>query len=230
MKTILSLIFFFPLVVAGQQPFGLVRKHLDHSEYKRVNSLLDSCAVKGFHSDSVLYYQSIAFLKQQKLKYARKSIRKLEKNYPMFSDAEYLRALLSFSEENYGKCIDQFTAVLRKDSLHLKALYNRALAFGMINEFGAAIKDLNALTLISPANPEVFYSRAYWHEYTGNFSEAVKDYESSIKLDPRNYDAYIGLAYIYHSQNDSGRACEVITRAIGAGSQLAGELRDYYCR
>jgi Tfp pilus assembly protein PilF len=75
-----------------------------------------------------------------------------------------------------------------------------------------------------------YYSRAYWNEFSNKYEEAKADYEKSLQLDPKNYDAYFGIAYIFKNQKEYGKACETINRAIQAGSQIAVELKENFCR
>ena len=75
-----------------------------------------------------------------------------------------------------------------------------------------------------------YYSRAYWYESVNNYVEASKDYERTLRLEPKNFDAYLGLAYAYQNMKENIKACETITKAIAAGSQIAEEVRHNFCK
>jgi Tfp pilus assembly protein PilF len=117
-----------------------------------------------------------------------------------------------------------------ENPMNTKARYNRSIAHGMLDNYLSAIDDLTACITIDSTFAMGYYSRAYWYEFSGNYEEAKKDYEQSIKLDPKNYDAYFGLAYIYQNEKEKEKACETIRQAISAGSQIAEELSENFCR
>ncbi len=230
MKTILLFCIFFSGIVAGQHPFATVKKYLDQNNFVAADKLLDSCASRHFKPDSTLYYQFHSKLKQEDVKTARKKLKKLETDHPAFSEITYMKGLLKFTTGDYAGSADEFSKVLANDQSNVKALYNRALAFGMLEDFGRATEDLNTCIEKDPAFPDAYYSRAHWKEYLGLYAEAAQDYEQVIKYQPRNFDAYIALAFIHHLQKDEPAACEVIRKAIGAGSQAAEEAQYLYCK
>lgn len=227
---ILHIVLFSGLLLKAQSPFSTFRASLQADDYATSQRILDSCSFVKYHQDSVLYYKGLLSLKKGNKKSARIFCSMLIGTYPSFSEANYLSALIYFNNENYGSAINAFTEALKFNPGHSKALYNRSLAFGLLEDYENALEDLTACITLNPNNGMVYYSRAYWYEFTGKFMEAKNDYEKSIQLDPKNYDAYFGLAWIYQNQKESTKACETITRAIGAGSQIAEELKENFCR
>jgi tetratricopeptide (TPR) repeat protein len=193
-------------------------------------TILDSCAFTGFHKDSVLYYKGMIALKNNNLQLAKAISKDLQKYYPAFNEVHYLNGLLFVSMKNYARGINEFTQAIEKNPGNIKAYYNRSLAFGLMEEYEKAIEDLNKCIELKPMYSLAYYSRAYWNEFLGNYPAAIKDYENTVNIDPKNYDAYLGLAYIYQSMKVSEKSCEVINRAIQAGSQIAEELKDNFCR
>jgi len=214
-------------LLSSQSVFTRVRSDLSN---KNNAVLLDSCNSANFYKDSVIYYKALIKLKENNIAHAKQLCKELQKNYPAFYEVHYLNGLIFLSSKNYGRSVNEFNEVLAKNSRHLKALYNRALAFGLMEEYDKAIEDLNACIELKPMYSLAYYSRAYWNEFLGNYPAAIKDYETTINLDPKNYDAYLGLAYIYHGLKTNTKSCEVINRAIQAGSQIAEEVRDNFCR
>lgn len=192
--------------------------------------ILDSCDATGYFKDSVLYYKGMIALKDHNISLAKQYSKEIQKTYPGFSEVHYLNGLIFVSAKNYAKGINEFTHAIEKNPRHIKAYFNRSLAFGLIEEYDKAIEDLNKCIELKPMYSLAYYSRAYWNEYLGNYPGAIQDYENAINLDPKNYDAYMGLAYIYQSLKTNEKSCEVITRAIQAGSQIAEELKDNFCR
>jgi tetratricopeptide (TPR) repeat protein len=199
-------------MIEAQNPFAVVRAKIMNEEFRSADLVIDSCISNDFHKDSALFYQALIHLGTGKIKAAKRSSTSLKNDYPDFSEVHYLNALIFFTEENYGKSIDEFNLILKKKPDHIKALYNRSIAFGLLDEYLYAIEDLGTIISLKPNYASAYYSRAYWYEYTGNYGEALKDYEQSIKLDPKNFDAYFGMAFIYQNNKEPLKACETIDR------------------
>lgn len=225
------IIYIFILVSFGanaQSVFQRVRGNLVMSSANK--ALFDSCLTNNHCKDSVLYYRGLVELKQNNAAAARNTCKELLKTFPDFHEAHYLSGLIYLAGKNYGKSVNEFGALLEKNPKHIKALYNRSVAFGMMEEYNKAIEDLSACIALKPMYAQAYYSRGYWNELRGNFPDAVKDYETTINLDPKNYDAYLGLAYIYRGLKSNDKSCETINNAIKAGSQIAEEVKDNFCR
>jgi tetratricopeptide (TPR) repeat protein len=214
--------------VGAQSVFNRVRANL--SPAKSTITILDSCNTNSFQKDSAMYYKGMIALKQHSVAEAKKISKELQKAYPDFYEVNYLNGLIYLHEKNYGKSVNSFSEALRKNPKHLKALFNRSLAFGLMEEYDKAIEDLNSCIALKPMYSTAYYSRGYWNEFLGNYPAAIKDYENCINLDPLNYDAYLGLAYIYQGQKTNDKSCEVIQRAIQAGSQIAVDVKDNFCK
>lgn len=229
-NTLVYILLFSSLFFKAQSPLVAVRNNLQSGDLKMAHEVLDSCGKTNFQPDSVLFYKGLLSLKKDNLSAARKYCTELEKTYPAFKEAHYLSGLIYFLNEKYGKSIDEFNKILKDDPRHLKALYNRALAAGLIEDYRSAIEDLGSCIALDPNYSLAYYSRAYWEEYTGNDADAKKDYEDCIRLDPKNFDAYFGLAYVYKNLKEHDKACETISKAISAGSQIAEELKENFCR
>lgn len=212
----------------AQSVFNRVHANLSPSKNNLV--ILDSCNLNSYFKDSVLFYKGMIALKEKNIAEAKNLSKELHKIYPDFYEVHYLNGLIYLSVKNYGKSINEFSALLTKKPNHLKGLYNRALAFGLAEDYDKAIEDLNACISLKPMYSLAYYSRGYWNEFLGNYPAAIKDYENTINLDPKNYDAYFGLAYIYRGLKTNEKSCEVINNAIKAGSQIAEEVKEIFCR
>lgn len=227
-KTFAVISCFIFFAANAQSVFNRVKNDLAPSA--KCMGILDSCNTCNFCKDSVLYYKGLLSLKQNNLTEAKLAAKELQKSYPNFYEVNFLNGLIHLSAKNYGKSINDFTAVLQKNPKHIKALYNRSLAFGLAEEYDKAIEDLSSCIALRPIYPMAYYSRAYWYEYLGNYPAAIKDYENTISQDPKNYDAYLGLAYIYSGLKSNEKSCEIINQAIKAGSVIAEEVKDNFCR
>lgn len=63
----------------------------------------------------------------------------------------------------------------------------------------------------------------------GNYEEAVLAFAAAVEIDPKQVDAYIALAEIYTRQGETGKAMEVLKRAIdeiGETEQLTAALAE----
>jgi tetratricopeptide (TPR) repeat protein len=217
------------VAVNGQNEFRFVRERLEAGQTHPAASLLDTIARNGGQKDSVHYYRAMVHLQGGRINAAHHEVEELEKMSGS-SSLGYLKGLMHFREEKYAHAVEAFSDFLASHPAHVKSLLNRSLALGLMDNFDEAIADLDAVLKIDPSHADAYYSRGYWHEFAGRYDEAAKSYEKCITLNPRNYDAYLGLAFAYHRQHDDVRACETVEKAVRAGSQIAAEVRDNYCR
>ncbi len=230
MKNVFYIFIIFYSIRLCRAQSVFTRVHLDQGHSPASAAILDSCSKSGFQKDSTLFYKGLSDLKEGNMTEARTLVKQLQKEYPNFYEAHYLSGLIYLKLENYGKAINEFSAVIAKDAKNLKALFNRATAFGGMEEYEKAINDLDECIEIFPNYSAAHYARAYWNEFLGNHTEAIKDYDITVSIDPKNYDAYLGLAHVYQKQKNKEKSCETINKAIAAGSQIAEELKDNFCR
>ena len=224
------ILFFTAAFCRAQAVFTEARKNMNSTTPERSLAVMDSCVLKNYQPDSALFYGALLSLKLNRVKEARKRSGTLLRSYPGFRGRHYLNGLIFFTDQNYGRCISEFNLAAKEEPHNLRIIYNRALAFGMLEEYLSAIEDLTACIDLDSGYVLAYYSRAYWYEYTGNYPESAKDYESVIRLDPKNYDAYHGLAYVYQNLHETQKACQVINKAIKEGSQIAEELKEIFCK
>lgn len=228
--TLFYILFIQSFCICSQTPLDRLRERLEGLDYNSCFQILDSCLLKNYQRDSSLFYAGLVSIKEGRREKCKDYCYKLSKEYPEFKEVHYLKGLLYFHDQNYGKSADEFTKALKENPKDIKALFDRSVALGMIEDYSDAIEDLTNCIKLDPKFTKAYYSRAYWYEYTSNHNAAIKDYESAISLNPKYYDAYFGLAYIYQLQKLPAKACETINVAIQEGSQIAEELKDSFCR
>lgn len=226
-KHVLYLLIFLSNICFSQISFYKINPT---AGYKPYIMRLDSCVTANYYKDSALYYKGLILLKNNQNADAKKTCALLITLFPDYLDAHYLKGLINFSEKSYISCIDEFSIVIEKNRKHIKALFNRSTALGLIENYNKAIEDLDACISLKPMYSQAYYSRAYWQEFLGNHVAAIKDYENTINIDPKNYDAYLGLAYIYLNQKNKVKSCEIINSAIKSGSQIAEDLKENFCK
>ena len=218
------------LFCKAQFDFTRLHNQMLQENYKEALKIADSCIVNKLQEDSALYFKGIILIKLNKVRDANKVHKTLVKVYPEFKDAHYLGGLIAYNQDDFGRSADEFTRAIRHQPNHVKALYNRSLASGMLEDYLYAIEDLDKCISEQPNNSLYYYSRAYWYEYTGNHAAAEKDYKKCIAIDSKYYDAYYGLAYIYQNQKEFIKACDVIHDAKNAGSQVADDMKNNFCK
>lgn len=191
---------------------------------------MDSCIRTGFQRDSALYYRSLMHLKTGHNTSALNDIARLQHDFSNFQNTDYLQAIYYFNVQDYGRSAKFLNTVIKRDPKNTKALYNRAIVAATLDDFKAAIEDLSICIELSPQTALYSYSRAYWYEQAGKLNEAINDYEKAVQLNSKLFDAYFGMAHCYHQQKNNEAACKTIERAEQAGSQIAFDAKQIYCR
>jgi len=216
--------------MSSQLAFQMSRQMEEQGNFENAMRLLDSCYSKEYCRDSVYFYRALFSIKNNKAKQADKACQRLDDEFKDSPLLAYAQGLISFNEKNYAKSVELFTTALGKNLFPEKILYNRSVAFGMLDDFTNAVADLDKLISTQTNYSEYYYSRAYWLQLAGKNAEAIEDYKKTIELDKQNFEAYLGLAYLYKQQDDSVKACETLNQAVSAGSQMASELLGTYCK
>lgn len=178
----------------------------------------------------MLYLRAYVCIRRHQLSEAEALCSRLHKANRNFYEVCFLKGLLYAMKDNYVMAAEQFTKVINKDGHHLKALYNRALAEGLLEDYDGAIRDLDTCIAVSPAYTAAWYSRGYWREANMQYDQAIGDYTQTIALDSNYREAYLALAYAYSLKGDRVRACETLEKAIDKGSAAATDLKDDFCR
>lgn len=189
---------------------------------------LDSC--HACSPDSVLYLRAYVCIRQHKLGEAEVLCSRLRRSNKDYYEVCFLKGLLYAMKDNYVMAAEQFTKVLNKNNHHLKALYNRALAEGLLEDYEGAIRDLDTCIALSPDYTAAWYSRGYWRESNTQYDQAIDDYTHTIALDSNYKEAYLALAYAYSLKGERTKACETLEKAINKGSAAANDLKDDFCR
>jgi tetratricopeptide (TPR) repeat protein len=228
--TLKILLLFASLFTSAQSPFTRAVRLLHHDDIKGAAVIVDSCSAARYFMDSVHFYGGLISLRFNDVDAAGRSYKALKKNYPEFAEAPFLHGMILFNRQHYGKSIDAFNEMIATHPGHTRSYFNRALALGLTENYQLAVEDLTKCIALDPSFAHAYYSRAYWYEFMDKYAEAAADYEQSILKDPRNYDAYFGLAWCLQMQGQKEKACQTIERAIEAGSQVASEMRETFCR
>lgn len=97
---------------------------------------------------------------------------------------------------DYGRAIDTYTSLLKKDSLNQELFIERGDAFLKMKKYDDAIKDFDKIISINPANGKAYLKRGIAKYEQNNFKDSKIDLEKSKELDPSN----IGAAGKYISE------------------------------
>jgi len=216
-------------VSAAQDPYLNIRTQLHLGQTETALLLIDSLEKINHYSDSTLYYGALCAIQQHDWQLAKKKVLHLQKEFKNFEETDFLMGMVYYLHEDYGRSTEAFNKVLKKNSQHHKALFNRAMAFGQAGNYTYAVEDLALYLQKNPNDAKAWYAKAYWYEFLEQYKEAIADYESSIQLNPKLFDAYIGLAFCWSKLNNRTKACEIIERSIQQGSQIGVDLKSIYC-
>lgn len=219
----------FTGISTAQDRYLNIRTHLHQGQTEMAQLLIDSLEKTNQFSDSSLYYGALCAIQLHDWQLAKKKAMHLQKEFKNFGETDFLFGMVYYLHEDYGRSTEAFNKVLKKNSDHLKALFNRAMAFGQAGNYNYAIEDLALYLQKNPNDPQAWYAKAYWHEYLEQYKEAIANYERCIQLHPKLFDAYIGLAFCWSKLNNRTKACEIIERSIQQGSQIGVDLKTIYC-
>lgn len=118
--------------------------------------------------------------------------------------------MAAFVGQDYGKCIESLTEVLREDQTHTLALVSRGAAFMRTGEMAAALADLDRAIAIDPGYARAYHLRGLVHESQDQVDKAVEDFSKAIELKPDYGAAYHSRATLYAKLGQTDHATEDI--------------------
>ena len=102
----------------------------------------------------------------------------------------------------YQRAWTQFSALLRFDPVHVRALEARALVCLQMNHPKEAFIDLNHALRLDPSSAQLLTNRGVIQQYLGDNRNAMCDYRAAMLADPRNAFAHYnaGNILMFHGQ------------------------------
>lgn len=132
---------------------------------------------------------------------------------PLSADHFFRQGGLLQDQGNLSFAVDYYTEALKLDEKNPSILFNRALAYYLLNKPHKAIFDLNRLLELSPADAEAFELRAELRIEVNNVEEALADYSQAILLQP-NVNRYLNRALLQAQQGQFILALQDVDMAI----------------
>ena len=105
--------------------------------------------------------------------------------------------MIAFANENFGRCIDNLTEVLKEDSTHKLALATRGAAHLRSGNPAVALSDFDRVLAIDPDYARGYHLRGLAREVQGDDDGALADFSRAIELAPEYGAAYNSRANLY---------------------------------
>jgi len=135
------------------------------------------------------------------------------------------RAVAYTVVQNYPDAIADLDEVIRNDSTHSIAYWQRAVCQTMMNNFNVAVgldarlktesalMDFNKALAMSPNNAYIYYDRASLYVTKGDVGKAIEDYTTAIRIEPHMAEAYFNRGLLYYKQGDKKSAARDLSKA-----------------
>jgi tetratricopeptide (TPR) repeat protein len=227
---LIGIILTLTFVGLSQGALEKVKSQFNAKNYKSTISEINLLPVTVLNYDSLLYLKAYSQIKLNLNKEAAATILELQQKNNSYYEVYLLKGMLCAKKEKYSEAILNFNKVVAINPNHDKALYNMALAKGLLEDYKNAIKDLDKCITINPNYTMAFYNRAYWHETLEDYNLAILDYKKVISLDQHYAEAYTALAYVYSQNGDTVNACETLNAAKAEGIEPANDLMQTFCK
>ena len=119
-------------------------------------------------------------------------------------------AMADFTEHNYGKSIDLFSAAIDIDPKYELAIKSRGAAYLRLGHFEDALADFNRVLELDPHNARAFHLRGLAYEKSGDLENALLDISKAIALNPKYGAAYYSRANLHSKMGHTDLAAEDI--------------------
>ena len=126
------------------------------------------------------------------------------------TDEKFNEGMVAFVGQDYGKCIESLTEVLREDQTHTLALVSRGAAFMRTGEMATARGDLDRAIEIDPGYARAYHLRGLVRESQGQDDGALADFSKAIELKPDYGAAYHSRAALHAKRGHTDLAAEDI--------------------
>lgn len=125
-------------------------------------------------------------------------------------DDTFQEGMAAFVSQDYGKCIENLTEVLREDKTHKLALVSRGAAFMHTGQMTTAAADLDRAIEADPAYARAYHLRGLVREAQGRDDDALADFDKAIELKPDYGAAYHSRATLHAKRGHTDLAAEDI--------------------
>lgn len=139
-------------------------------------------------------------------------------------------AALCLMRQDFQCALNNYSDVIRCDSLYLDAYNNRAIARFNLRDYKGALEDLNVAIRIHPNDRKAINNRGGTKLLLKDFKGALEDFNKAIELDPRYADAYNNRGRAKLALGDNEGACADWHKALSLGIEASRELIIQNCK
>lgn len=150
---------------------------------------------------------------------------KLDKNNA--KDLYYHKGLAYLYVNKLENAIDNFTNLLRIDTINIDAYNNRGLCYFYMSSFDAAMRDFNKAISLDKKFPQAYLNRANVFLSKNEMDNAKKDLDLAIKYDKNNPEAFYLLGRYYYYKNNFKEAIKNYSNSLKLGLK---SYKIYYNR
>ncbi|MFH1297752.1 MAG: tetratricopeptide repeat protein [Bacteroidota bacterium] len=139
-------------------------------------------------------------------------------------------AALCFMRQDFQCALENYSQVIRCDSLFPDALINRAMMRHYLRDFKGALEDYDVAVKRNPDNKKIYNNRAAARMMLKDYNGALKDFNRAIELDPQYADAYNNRGRVRFYLEDTEGACSDWHKALLFGIEASRDLIIKNCK
>jgi len=130
-------------------------------------------------------------------------------------------AALCFMRKAYLCALQNYSDVIRVDSLYPDVYTNRAMIRHYLRDYKGAMQDYDIAIKQNPEDKKIYNNRAATRMMMKDFRGALKDFDKAIELDPMYADAYNNRGRVKHHLDDVEGACSDWHKALSFGIETS---------
>ncbi|MBL7138083.1 MAG: tetratricopeptide repeat protein [Bacteroidales bacterium] len=139
-------------------------------------------------------------------------------------------AALCFIRQDFQCALQNYSDVIRCDSLYLDAYTNRAMIRHYLRDYKGALEDYNIAIKQNPNDKKIYNNRAAARMLLKDYKAALEDLDKAIELDPLYADAYNNRGRVRHYLGDAEGACADWHKALSFGIEASRDLIIQNCK
>ncbi|NQV02978.1 MAG: tetratricopeptide repeat protein [Bacteroidia bacterium] len=139
-------------------------------------------------------------------------------------------AALCFMRQDFQCALQNYSDVIRCDSLYLDAVTNRAMIRHYLRDYKGALEDYDVAIKQNPNDKKIYNNRAAAKMLLKDYKAALEDFNKAIELDPLYADAYNNRGRVRHHLGDVQGACSDWHKALSFGIEASRDLIIKNCK
>ncbi|MBE0648349.1 MAG: tetratricopeptide repeat protein [Bacteroidales bacterium] len=139
-------------------------------------------------------------------------------------------AALCFMRQDFQCALQNYSDVVRCDSLYPDGWANRAMIRHYLRDYKGALEDYNVAVRINPNDKKIYNNRAAAKMLLKDYKAALEDFNKAIELDPLYADAYNNRGRVRLALGDTEGACADWQKALSFGIEASRDLIIKNCK